>query len=230
MLKLKYCAQILPLSLLFICSTLPLLAAPIDHALDAPLTAAVEKNDTAAVKELLAKHANPNLHAKGAAVLDRAIINENVEMVRLLTDAGARVNDYDPQWHDDPLVTAATSENADVVKVLIDHGAEVNHKGSNDWTALCWATINNHLDIMRVLLSNKADINTRDNTERTPLMLAVQRGKLEAMKLLLERHAEINLKDKDGKTALTYAKEETKDDKGTGTPELVRVLLAAGAR
>jgi ankyrin repeat protein len=38
-----------------------------------------------------------------------------------------------------------------IVKVLLDKGAEVNVKNKGGWTALMWATIEEHKKIIRLL-------------------------------------------------------------------------------
>jgi len=210
--------------------TSPTAVSP-DKSPKAAIIAAVEKDDLPAVKSLLAQHVNPRTWlGNNSIILDSAIATGDVAMVKLLVEAGAKIDDYDPVWHDGSLVSAAISEVPEITKILVENGARVNHKGSNNWTALTWAAINNHVEAMRILINHNADIDTRGSYNRTPLMMAAQRGKVEAMQLLLQRHARINLKDTDGKTALDYAREEAGGGITANASPTVKLLLAAGAR
>jgi hypothetical protein len=65
-------------------------------------------------------------------------------------------------------------------------------------------------------------IDSLDATDRTPLMCAAQKNRLEAAQALIDMGAEVNAKSSMGDTALRITAAE-------GTPEMARLLLAAGA-
>jgi ankyrin repeat protein len=65
-------------------------------------------------------------------------------------------------------------------------------------------------------------IDSLDSMDRTPLMCAAQKDRLEAAQALIELGADVNAKSSTGDTALRVTAAE-------GTPEMARLLLAAGA-
>ena len=130
------------MSLAIACAAVSLYAqAPPDFTPPTPLFGAVMKNDTAAVKKLLAEGANPNeARFLGAPVLFFAIGNYNLEAVDALIAAGADVK----ATHADGTTTlmfAANNEAGDdtLIKRLLALEVDPNAKNQKDETALQWA-------------------------------------------------------------------------------------------
>ncbi len=96
------------------------------------------------------------------------------------------------QADDTALTAAAQNGHNDVVKTLLKHGADIEARGGvcntlsqlivesdyrlldclliltvapfqDDYTALMWATQNNHIDVVRTLLSHGADVNVTND-------------------------------------------------------------------
>jgi len=117
------------------------------------LMGASAQNNTAMVRLLLQKGADPNLAAtdagavkngplafKGRTALMMAVPYGSPEMIRLLLDAHANVNAADVAGMT-PLMFAVASENQDpeVVQLLLSSGANLNAKSTTGETALDWA-------------------------------------------------------------------------------------------
>lgn len=83
------------------------------------------------------------------------------------------------------------------------------------------------LDKLRALLQGGADSNCSDEEGLTALMLAANIGKLEMVEALIEAGANVNATDALGWTALMKA--IFNYDMNRGFPEIVSVLIAAGA-
>ena len=98
------------------------------NAANAELIAAVRAGDAAGVRAALAAGANPAARDPESPAHSTALAGAagrgNLEMIRLLLDAGADVNDGGP--HVRPLCRAAHVGHLDAVKLLVAHGADVN--------------------------------------------------------------------------------------------------------
>ncbi|KFY45887.1 hypothetical protein V494_00717 [Pseudogymnoascus sp. VKM F-4513 (FW-928)] len=145
------------------------------------------------------------------------------DMVRLLLDAGADVNDSPHQWGT-PLHGAADRGDVSLAKFLLENGAHVDVPNANAATPLHIAAELGDLDMATLLLDTGADvnacgsfdINTYDiyeelnNHERrgTALHFALLRKEdtgLPMAKLLLDRGADLGRTDNDLATPLHIA-------------------------
>ena len=186
------------------------------------LAAAVLKGDTARAQSLIASGID-------TAGLDAALIlavNQNaelIEVVRLLLDKGARVNQ--PVVYRTPLMLAAARGHVETIKLLLAKGADVNAIVKEDVTALAIAVRINNAAVVRLLVTGGADAKAQnlltlaagvpwsvDGYEKLNPELT-----LEILQLLLDKGA--NAKSPDGGTALVVA----------NSLEKVKLLLASGA-
>jgi ankyrin repeat protein len=132
------------------------------------------------------------------------------------------------------LIDAASDGNANKVAQLIENGEPVDGMNQNGETALDWSIYRCHLDVVEKLIDLKADVNHTDQMGFTPLMYTATelRGKGydsstaqirdRIATVLIQHGAEVNRVGQNGDTALHFAV-------GDRNPELVRILLAAGA-
>lgn len=184
----------------------------------------VLNNDLEEVKRILNKGANVNgIDEFGGNALSTAAFKANIEIVRILLEAGANPNLISDGDDGDPPLWFANS--AEVTKLLIDAGANTNFQNSSGDTILIitarrWGAFKK----MKVLLENGADTNIKDNEGKTALMYAAKdKDNLEKVKLLIEFGADINTKDNDGNTALSLARE-------VGSTKIAKLLVEAGAK
>jgi ankyrin repeat protein len=91
------------------------------------------------------------------------------------------------------------------------------------WTALGYASFNEHTELVEILLDAGADVNATESDQATALHSACIHGYVEIVKLLLRHSPNLDLRDEDGKTALRIAVERAENG------ELVRMLLNANA-
>jgi ankyrin repeat domain-containing protein 17 len=79
------------------------------------------------------------------------------DVVRVLLDAGANVEDHNENGHT-PLMEAASAGHVQVAKILLEHGAGINtHSNEFKESALTLACYKGHLEMVRFLLEAGAD-------------------------------------------------------------------------
>ena len=197
-------------------------APPTPKARARLLSEVLNRGDTARAQSLIASGLD-------AAGLDEALIlavNQNaelIEVVRLLLDKGARVNQ--PVVYRTPLMLAAARGHVETIKLLLAKGADVNAIVKEDVTALAIAVRINNAAVVRLLVVGGADAKAQnllslaagtpwsmDGYEKLNLELTS-----EILQLLLEKGA--NAKSPDGGAALVRA----------NSLEKVKLLLANGA-
>ncbi|XP_069669373.1 ankyrin repeat domain-containing protein 1-like [Periplaneta americana] len=93
-----------------------------------------------------------------------------VNVIRVLLDAGASVNGKSKKWN----VTAMHhgAGHPDVLYLLLDRGASLEERSVLGETPLHWAAWNNRLESAQALVARGADIHARTNSGITPLQQA----------------------------------------------------------
>jgi ankyrin repeat protein len=149
----------------------------------------------------------------------------NSEIVRILLQAGADVNEKDIDGFT-ALVVAIRLHQAEVVKALIEAGADATARDIYGETPLIEAAMSGNMEIVTIFLDAGADVNAvnaQNDDGSTPLMRAAQGGNIDGVKLLLQLGAEVDARDDDGNTALlqiithlrdVVSSEELQDFKG----------------
>ncbi|KYB25617.1 Ankyrin repeat and KH domain-containing protein mask-like Protein [Tribolium castaneum] len=155
------------------------------------LFAAIRENDLNKVRDIIATGYNLNCQHFSSTPLIVAIKHKNLDMIKLLLDSGANVNNG---TRDGFLpLSAAISSNCpiEIIKVLISYGANVNHIGVDFFnyenllplviklTPLSWAIVKNNKQVAQLLLENGADINGRNDDGTSALRLSQIFNRLE---------------------------------------------------
>ena len=129
-----------------------------------------------------------------------AVDSNNMDMVKLLVEAGADVNAG--KWP--PLCQAVTENNTAIAEYLIDHGANVNaYPVDNGWGSLQQTVhVSNSVEMAKLLIARGADI----NSEIYPVLnSAINQERKDLCEFLIQCGADVNAKDKWGHTPLYYA-------------------------
>lgn len=212
---------------------------------------AAARNDVQEVRHLLNNGVSPDLfNEDGLTALHQCCIDDFVEIVQCLLDAGACVNACDSElWT--PLHAAATCGHTGLVQILIQSGADllaVNADGNMPYD-LCedeatlellemamaeqgitqdridecrGAKEKTMLADLQALINKGADFNAQDDNGATLLHIASANGYASVAEQLLDQRAQLELKDSDGWTPLHAAS-------CWGQVQIVELLVAHGA-
>ncbi|KAL6856814.1 ankyrin repeat-containing domain protein [Trichoderma novae-zelandiae] len=156
---------------------------------------ATDREKTTTVRLLLQSFgASPNATGEEyGTALTAAAFDGIMEMVQLLLDAGADINDSNG-W---ALQTAAAEGHYEIVQELINRGAEVNACAHNAnfpaGTAIQGACESSRSDIVSLLLEKGADPNLGLGTDSPPIVAATQRGEAGILQMLVNAKADVDV-------------------------------------
>jgi hypothetical protein len=172
-----------------------------DRSRQRPLQIAIAKQSMEITQLLLDRGADANLCFSALSYstdvadtpLKAAIQNGRLDLVQLLLQARAHVNDHDSRHALSSLNLAARSGLLKIVQLLLDAGAEVNEspREFHQETALQTAARAGSIEIVQLLLSYGADVNSHYISHgghwdpETALQCATSSGYLEITQLLL---------------------------------------------
>lgn len=161
-----------------------------------------------------------NLDARG--LLERVAKKGNVDVLRILLDAGADVNASDPELRVTPLMSAARAGRIDAMRFLLDRGAAVGATAEERYRTMAWAVRCDDADVVNLLVDQGVEPDAHAPSGYSALMIAASRGSIRAVMTLLDRGADVNAVSDDGHSALRNARR-------LGRTEVEIVLKQAGA-
>lgn len=127
---------------------------------------AVQANDVARVRSLLADGASPNETDDGGNTgMHIAAGSGNLQMMAILYKAGGDINQKDAVGST-PLDHAAEHDRLEASKLLVQMKANVNAQNKNGMTPLMFAAKTGDPELVRMLLAGGADPNLSDYTGR----------------------------------------------------------------
>lgn len=135
---------------------------------------------------LLLSGASPDSQVDGVALVNLFASRGNVDMLKLLAEFGANVNQADSQGST-ALMSACLHGNLDIVELLVKAGAALNATDSKGSTALVYAAGKGHVQVVQYLLS--CDWPTAgcslEVTSQEALVIASKEGNLDVLEPLL---------------------------------------------
>lgn len=137
------------------------------------------------VRHLIKLGADVNLKDEvGCTPLMWAARENNISILKLLLDKGARIHEHDGGIKYTALIYAAHEGHADAAFVLLRRGARVNDGDWGQQTALMRAAQMGHTDVVRQLVAAGAQVNARDDVGHTALYIARDDENQEVVRLL----------------------------------------------
>lgn len=153
------------------------------------LMKAINKNDSAAVQQLIQQGADVNeLDTNQDAPLVMAAYKGYENITRMLLEAGAEVGAVDPGMKATALHAASYAGRTEAAKVLLEYGIDLNKQGPyNGYTALHDAIWQNNVEVVRVLLEAGADLTLKSHDGKTPLDFAKSKDHKEIVAMIERR-------------------------------------------
>ena len=188
----------------------------------ATLADAAERNDQAAIRELLDSTIDVNQsQVDGMTALHWAVYHDATEIVALLVAAGADVKVAN-RYGVTPLALACQNGNEEVVRLLLDKGADPDAALHGGERPLMTAARTGRIGPVKALLDHGANVNAKEKHGQTAIMWAAADGHAEVVQALIDAGADFKTPQPSGFTPLLFAVRE-------GRIETVRVFLKAGA-
>ncbi|XGA08230.1 MAG: ankyrin repeat domain-containing protein [Wolbachia endosymbiont of Xenopsylla cheopis] len=192
---------------------------------DSLLHLAAEKGDAAAVKYLIKKGIDSNLHnTLNHTPLHLAAGKGHVDVIKILITEGKKNPDVFEVRNHSPIHYAINNKQLNAVKLLFKLGADINivstGESSTRLSPLHIAVSNRDddekdlcLDIVKYLTNiPHCKINSRDYQNQTPLHYAVDENNLNTVAaLLMRKDIDLSIIDNDGKSPLDYAQKPILD-------------------
>jgi ankyrin repeat protein len=161
-----------------------------------PLVVSIRSNDIASVKSFIDSGENVNTHSQylirgqywTLTPLVLASLSGNLDIMRLLIEAGANVDQQDG-YGQTPLMATVECKHLEATNLLIKHGADVNEKNPVKKTALMVAARHGDRESAKFILSKGADPNIGFGSGYTALSVAAWFGYEDIVRELIEHGA-----------------------------------------
>ncbi|MBI3789250.1 MAG: ankyrin repeat domain-containing protein [Gemmatimonadetes bacterium] len=166
---------------------------------EAPVADAAMRGDATAVRALIKAGADVNAaQGDGMTALHWAAQRGDLEQLKMLLAAGARLDGMTRNGNYTPLHLAARAGALGTVNALLEAGANPNvATTSGGATALHFAAGIGSTDVISALVARGATVDVRDGTfQQTPLMWAAAADRVSAVKLLIAKGASVSLTSK----------------------------------
>jgi ankyrin repeat protein len=162
-------------------------------ASDLRMIDAASRDDKAALKSLIAQHADVNAaQPDGTTVLDLVVRADDTESAAALLKAGASAKAAN-RYGITPLWLAATNGNAEIAQMLLKAGADPNSALPEGETILMTASRAGNAEVVKALLDRDAIVNTTESWQQeSALMLAAGENHGDVVKLLIAHGARVN--------------------------------------
>jgi ankyrin repeat protein len=188
------------------------------------LADAVRNDDATQMRELLAAGVDPDGYdAAGNAPLHIAALQNNLQLIEILLDAGADIDRPRTGAGDTPLLEAVQHHRDDASLLLLARGADPTYAAWRGPALRCAIQQNARPDIVDALIEHGAIENARDPSHVVALFrVAARAGKSAMLRKLVAAGVPPDLASESGYTALMGAARK-------GHVEAARTLIELGA-
>lgn len=165
---------------------------------DLRLPNAAMQGDIEAVRSLLKQKVDVNAaQGDGMTALHWAVYKDDLEMARMLIQAGADLKAKTRVGAITPLLMAATHGNAAMIETLLKAGADPNLANELGTTPLMQASAAGSVEAVKILLDRGANVNAKDTArQQTAVMFAAALNRAPVISLLASLGAELNTTSK----------------------------------
>jgi len=121
-----------------------------------------------------------------------AVLNDALDVARLLLDKGADPNSMNTEERLSVLSLACRKDNFEMAKLLIEKGSLVDGLGDNEWTDYSFypildAVASDNIDLVRLLIDKGCKIDVTDRQGDTPFIIAERNNNRDILTLLREK-------------------------------------------
>jgi ankyrin repeat protein len=151
---------------------------------------------------------------KSDTLLTTAVWHGHVDVVRLLLERGAEINQADDSTGGTALHLAVARGHEEVVSLLLTSGADPSIKGYRGKTALMLALLGGYVAVVLLLLRSmeRRGLDERDEDGCTAVWYACRWGHADVVRALLLAGADHTIADNDDRTPLQLAEEREHHD------------------
>jgi len=164
---------------------------------------------------------------KNLTPLHYAILNGNLEMVKLLVENGAKLYRKTSFLYNRgrAIHLAVMSNNLEIVKFMVENaGVKLDKKNGIGWTPVLVATATGNLEMIKYLLSRGAKIRkVKDYFDNNAIHLAIGTGNVDVIKYLISNKVKVNAKNYFDFTPIFLASR-------FGYLDVVKLLISNGAK
>lgn len=168
-----------------------------------PLNHAIFREDVQLVRQLIEENADVNAKDENYDDISPIFVAAevgNIEIVKILLDAGARVSAVD-KTNRTPLMFIDDDATPELIRILIAAGANPNASDDEGYSPLLrvWSSVDE--ESLKALITAGADVNAKTKIGETALMLAAEEGSVSAVETLILAGADVRDRSDDGQSA-----------------------------
>ena len=187
---------------------------------------AIEEDHLEVVRLLMAKGAKVNTvsqggDTKGMPPLILAVLGDNIQITKILIQAGADIKAIDPRLGNTALGWACGIGNVALARLLLDKGSPVDWRNSMGITPLMGAAMAGKPELVKLLIARGANVRARDDRTRQLYGRAQFTGDKEGAEKI-RKSGKLATLHEDGRSVLDFASIG-------GNPEVIALLKKAGA-
>jgi len=146
-----------------------------ETAWDSDLIKAIRSGDDVALEGAIISDGNVNDRSgSGSPAIVVAAESRNLNAIRILAEAGARLDNENRRTDATALTVAAELGDAAIVRALLEYGADPDETGSGGEPALIKAARNGHAAVVEALIEGEADLEVTDLSGATAVEIAEQ--------------------------------------------------------
>ena len=144
----------------------------------------------------------------GFTALHYAVKNNNIKMVKLLKQYGAKIESVTNSGKNVVHIASEFNHPTMLIYLILNEAVDISCIDENGSTPLHWACYSGAYEVVNYLLKLKADINAKDKENITPLFLAAANNKENIVRLLLMHGVDTNIRNNKNELPIDIAKKK----------------------